>query len=139
MPTGSCFCGEVNYEFSKGPMQKVICHCLSCRKITGSTYTTNFAFPEEKFSLLSGSLRECTRRHECGMDITVFFCGNCGSTIYKKATEQTFYGLIILLAGTVDEGEGVEQAAPEREFWVKHRAKWVQPVVGALQDQEFPR
>lgn len=72
------------------------------------------------------------------MDLTVFFCGNCGSTIYKKATEKTFHGVIVLLAGTVDGGDGVE-AAPERELWIKYRADWVQPVAGALQDLEFPQ
>ncbi|PLB44218.1 hypothetical protein P170DRAFT_513439 [Aspergillus steynii IBT 23096] len=138
MPRGSCFCGEIRYEFSEESAQKVICHCLSCRKITGSTYTTNFAIPESNLSILSGSLRDCTRRHECGMNLTVFFCGGCGSAIYKTATQKIFHGKIILLVGTVDEEQGIEKAAPAREFYVKYRGDWVQPVDGAVQDQEFP-
>ncbi|KAE8152343.1 Mss4-like protein [Aspergillus avenaceus] len=134
MPTGTCFCGDVKYEFSQDQMQKAICHCLSCRKITGSTYTTNFIIPESNFTLTSGSLRDCTRPHECGMDLSVFFCGGCGSTIYKKATGDMFKGVIVLLVGTVDNAEGVEKAVPDREFYVKHRGDWLQPVQGAVQD-----
>ncbi|KAJ5921072.1 hypothetical protein N7466_009398 [Penicillium verhagenii] len=138
MTTGSCFCGNVKYEFSGEPAAKSICHCLSCRKITGSTYTTNFIIPETNFSKISGILRKCTAKHENGMDLTVNFCENCGTTIFKTASAKDFAGVIILAAGTVDQGQGVEKAKPERELWVKYRGNWLPPLEGAIQNQEFP-
>lgn len=72
------------------------------------------------------------------MDLTIYFCGNCGSAIYKTATKETFRGQIVLMVGTMNDGDGIEKAAPAREFYVKYRGGWVQPVIGAAQDQEFP-
>ncbi|KAJ5637446.1 hypothetical protein N7490_007325 [Penicillium lividum] len=137
MTNGSCFCGNIKYKFSGEPAAKMICHCLSCRKITGSTYSTNFIIPESNFSLVSGTLKKCTAKHENGMDLTLNFCENCGITIYKTATLNIFDGVIVLLAGTVDEGQGVEKAKPERELWVKYRGDWLPPLEGVAQDQEF--
>lgn len=72
------------------------------------------------------------------MDLTLHFCDNCGTTIYKTATLDMFAGVIVLLAGTVDGGQGVEKASPNSELWVKYRADWVPSVGGVAQVNEFP-
>ncbi|KAJ6021156.1 hypothetical protein N7540_006660 [Penicillium herquei] len=138
MVTGSCFCGNVKYNFSGEPADKCICHCLSCRKISGSTYTTNLIIPEPNFSLISGTLKECTAKHENGMDLTLHFCQNCGTTIYKTATLDMFAGVLVLLAGTVDGGQGIEKAKPKSELWTKYRADWLSSLEEVAQVNEFP-
>ncbi|KAJ5738116.1 hypothetical protein N7493_001271 [Penicillium malachiteum] len=138
MVTGSCFCGNVKYNVSGEPVDKGICHCLSCRKISGSTYTTNLLFAEANFSLISGTLKQCTAKHENGMVLTLHFCENCGTTIYKTASLDIFAGVIVLLAGTVDGGQGVEKAKPKSELWIKYRVDWLPSLEGVTQVQEFP-
>jgi hypothetical protein len=45
---GSCLCGRVRYEFHTEPKVTVACHCLLCRKATGSVFAT--------WTLASGTL-----------------------------------------------------------------------------------
>jgi len=57
--------------------------------------------------------------------MTPFFCGNCGTGLWKEA-ESRFPGLKIVLVGTLD-GEGIEAKSmqPQFELWTQHRVPWV--------------
>jgi hypothetical protein len=69
------------------------------------------------------------------MKLEITFCGECGCTIYK--THESFPGKIIILAGTRDDPEGLEESRPEQELFVKHRVSWLSSLNGANQKQEF--
>ncbi|KAH9908284.1 hypothetical protein F4778DRAFT_716774, partial [Xylariomycetidae sp. FL2044] len=44
---GSCLCQAVKYELAGGHGTKLICHCLTCKKITGSAFIA-VSFTERK-------------------------------------------------------------------------------------------
>lgn len=69
------------------------------------------------------------------MKLEITFCGECGCTIYK--THESFPGKIIILAGTLDNLDGLEESTPEQELFVKHRASWLTSLDGAEQKLEF--
>lgn len=73
--------------------------------------------------------------HESGKKLTVYFCGDCGSTLYK--THELFPGKVVVLAGTLDDAEGLEQAKPQVELFTKHRASWLPVLSWADQKDEF--
>lgn len=98
--------------------------------------------PLDKITIAAESqayMRTCTRAHETGLPMTINFCGDCGTTLYKTADGHGFRGVAILMAGTVDNlGEDMEVVEPQGEIWIGLRAKWVAAVKGAQQFEGFP-
>ncbi|KAF7716340.1 GFA domain-containing protein [Penicillium ucsense] len=135
MPKGSCLCHQLQYEYQGDPLMKGPCYCLSCRKISGSTNTFNLLLPHDKLSITSGTPKQYTEMHESGEKLTVFFCENCGSSVYK--THGLFPEKVVLLAGTLDDADGLEQAKPQVELFVKHRPSWLHGLDWADQKMEF--
>ena len=91
--------------------------------------------PEDKLHVTEGSTKSYTQTHESGEKLTVNFCDDCGCAIYK--THESFPGNAIVLAGTLDEPEALEQAKPEAELFTKHRVQWLSSLEGAKQKMEF--
>jgi hypothetical protein len=71
------------------------------------------------------------------MQLTVHFCDNCGGIVYKTADREEFKGLVVLLAGTLDDPADRHAAEPQQELYTKHRAPWLSPLNGAVQKEEF--
>merc|ERR1712032_1072585 len=61
MAQGGCMCGNVRYTVEGDPVMKALCHCVDCRKITGSTYSTNSIYPEGGFKVTQGTPRRTPR------------------------------------------------------------------------------
>ncbi|KAL1704048.1 Mss4-like protein [Schizophyllum commune] len=132
--TGSCLCGAVRFTFSGKPTATCLCHCLDCRKISGSTYSTNAMFPIDAVTLTSGTPKGYTTHGVSGKPITNFFCGDCGSTLWRESV--VFAGLRIVKAGVLDDVRALEiVAAPAMELFVEHRVGWVQQIHGAVQKE----
>lgn len=111
------------------------CHCLSCRKISGSTNTLNLLLPEDKLLVTHGSPKTHTSMHESGMKLTVYFCGECGCAVYK--THEKFPGMVVVLAGTLDGPNELEKWKPEAELYSQHRTAWLPDFTWAEQRTEF--
>ncbi|KAJ5819755.1 hypothetical protein N7474_005346 [Penicillium riverlandense] len=137
MPSGSCFCHKLEYEFTGEPQGVAMCHCLSCKKISGGTHTVNLLIPEDKVHVTVGSPKQCTQIHESGMKLTVNFCGNCGGAIYKTADRETFAGLAIVQMGTIDEPDILKQVRPGMELYTKYRVPWLSSLEDTIQKPEF--
>ncbi|OQE26265.1 hypothetical protein PENSTE_c005G05056 [Penicillium steckii] len=139
MPSGSCICGGLKYEFTGEGQGLALCYCLSCRKISGGTHTVNVMVPLDSLKVISppGSEKTCTQRHETGMNLTVHFCGTCGGTIYKTADNKEFSGMAVVQVGTIDDSNFMEDSKPGIELFTKYRAPWVPAVEGTAQKAEF--
>ncbi|KAL5349984.1 hypothetical protein ACLOAV_005020 [Pseudogymnoascus australis] len=135
MPSGSCWCGKLQYEISGEPVGKATCHCLTCRKITGSAFSLNAIFPKDAVKVASGTHKTFTKAHENGMVITITFCPECATTIYKEADEVAFKDKVILQTGTLNVA--LDSLGPEAELWVQHRPEWMPELAGTVQKQEF--
>lgn len=72
------------------------------------------------------------------MTLTIHFCSNCGSCVYKEGDSEVFKGTVIVQAGTLDKG-GMElnDVKPGAELWVKQRVPWLGDLKGVVQFQEF--
>ncbi|PTB35038.1 uncharacterized protein TrAFT101_006454 [Trichoderma asperellum] len=137
MPSGSCWCGDVKYEFIGDSTHVVLCHCLSCQKISGGTNTANIPVAREKLTVISGAPKSHTQKHEDGFNLTVFFCGNCGTVIYKKADADMFATISLIQSGTLDGSAKEKIGKPSSELNVKLRASWLAEVSTAVQKQGF--
>jgi hypothetical protein len=115
---------------------QALCHCLDCRKISGSAYSTNLVVPGDGFALLAGSPKQISKTADSGGSITSHFCGDCGSTLWRDG--DTFGPSKVIKAGVLDDYDALEKAAPGVELYAPHRPSWVQPVSGAAQKKSMP-
>ncbi|PSN73434.1 hypothetical protein BS50DRAFT_186835 [Corynespora cassiicola Philippines] len=130
---GGCFCGNVRYSVEGEPVKKALCHCRDCRKISGSAYSTNAIYPESAFKRVKGEAKSLAVKSDSGNEITSYFCGDCGSTMWREG--KTFSGLVIIKVGTLDADDALENAKPVAELFVPCRPSWVAPIEGAAQAQ----
>jgi hypothetical protein len=100
MKTGSCLCGAVKYEVH-GPLRPVIaCHCLQCRKQTG-TYMSATAAKDEYLKLTESRGLKWYRSSNAARR---GFCGECGSALFWKGEGRDYTAIA---AGSIDGSPGV--------------------------------
>ncbi|KAI0103978.1 Mss4-like protein [Nemania sp. FL0031] len=131
MPEGSCFCGNVRYSIEGEPLGKALCHCLDCRKITGSTYSTNLMVAGSNFKLVAGTPKSIGKIAESGREVVSHFCGDCGSTLWRDGA--SFGDAKVIKAGTLDDIDALDNAQPGVELFASHRVSWVGEIAGAAQ------
>jgi len=136
MPSGSCFCGATKIEYTGDIQAKALCHCLDCRKISGSTYSTNFIVPEDGFKVTSGKPKTITKTADSGNEITSHFCGDCGSTLFRDGA--SFPGSKIIKVGVMDDAEVLNDGKPMVELFAPERVNWVSEIGGAAQKDAMP-
>ena len=116
-------------------MPQVLCHCATCHKTSGSTNTISILVPNDAFTITRGSPKSYVHKHESGMTLELFFCGKCGSTIWKTAEAPPLMGHTIIEVGTLD-GEALDKLKPKREINTAWRASWLGPLGGIPQSRE---
>lgn len=112
-------------------LQQALCHCLLCRRLTGTAYTTNILVPRSALRIISGTPRRNHFTQESGLKVETAFCGDCGCMLGKTTDDPEFRDVFILFAGLLDED--ISNFKPDAELWVKHRASWITPIQSALQ------
>ncbi|KAI0184937.1 Mss4-like protein [Xylaria flabelliformis] len=131
MSEGGCFCGKVRYSLEGEPEGKILCHCYDCRKITGSTFSTNLLVAGPSFKLTSGTPKSIGKTADSGREIVSHFCGDCGSTLWRDGA--SFGDKKIIKAGTLDDVDALDKAHPGVELFSEHRVSWVSPIPNAEQ------
>ncbi len=86
MYSGSCLCGDIQFEI-KGPITHIVhCHCSECRKAQGSAFATNGIIKLSDFKILSGE--EKLTAYESTPGQIKYFCQICGSPIISKTESK---------------------------------------------------
>jgi hypothetical protein len=74
------------------------------------------------------------------MTLTLHFCENCGTKIYKEGDAEAFRGIAIVQAGTLDGEDGGMELGDVKvgaELYVKDRVSWLEERKGTGQMTEF--
>lgn len=77
-----------------------LCHCASCKKITGSAISTNGILPA--FAIATyGTLQESRQLRPGGSGYarTSYFCPKCGTTMYSTNDNPMYAGIRIVKLG----------------------------------------
>ncbi|MCJ1383143.1 hypothetical protein MMC17_006256 [Xylographa soralifera] len=133
MSQSSCLCGNLRLSFTGDAVMKFRCHCLDDRKITGSLHSTNLVLPEDGVKVIHGTPKTYALNAESGATMTSYFCGDCGSTLYRKSSGIP--GVTIIKVGCIDDLNALEEFKPDTELYVKHRVAWLPEIPGAAQLQ----
>ncbi|KAF4551234.1 Hypothetical protein D9617_14g076910 [Elsinoe fawcettii] len=130
MPTGSCVCGDFAYEFTGEPAAKAACHCIPCRKTSGTPASYNLIVPESQFKLIRGIPKRFTRKGDSGKDVTYNNCPICSTLLWVEA--EALAGIKIVKMGGLDDKEYMDKLGmPESEIYCKNMWAWEKGWEGA--------
>ena len=83
--------------------------------MTGSTYSTNIIVPGDNFKT-TGSLKTYAKKADSGNTVTSYFCGDCGSTLYRDGASFPD-GAKVVKVGILDDSDALEKAKPQAELF----------------------
>lgn len=78
-----CSCGQLSATCVGEPVRISVCHCVDCKRRTGSAFSFNVRFAEEGVSI-HGRSAQFTRIGEAGGRVTYNFCPDCGTTVHYR-------------------------------------------------------
>ena len=82
-----CSCGQLSATCSGEPVRISVCHCLDCKRRTGSAFSYNVRFAEADVSI-EGRSAQFTRVGELGGRVIYSFCPDCGTTVHYRIDTQ---------------------------------------------------
>jgi hypothetical protein len=118
--SGSCLCGQVRYSVKADPIRIGLCHCMDCRKESGSVFATFGIWPRHAFEM-TGDVRYYEGRG---------FCTSCGGRVFNQLEDPE----VEIRVGSLDMAP--TDVEPTYELWVKRRENWLAPLEGAEQFDE---
>jgi hypothetical protein len=127
---GGCSCGKVRYSADAEPIFAGLCHCTSCQKITGTSFSMVVAVPASALTV-TGDVKTYDSKGDTGLDRHSGFCPNCGSPVI--ATADVMQDVVMIRAGTMDDSSWVK---PTMEIYCDSKMPWV-ALGGGL--QSFPK
>lgn len=120
MVKAQCSCGAVTLSLPEPSRLVVACHCVDCQRRTGAPFGVGAFYPAEAVTV-SGTAKEFTRDAASGGKVMSYFCSNCGSTVYWKATNlPQFIGVAV---GAIADRE---YPAPVRSVFEQSKHAWVE-------------
>jgi hypothetical protein len=116
---GSCLCGAVTFQADCAELLMAAhCHCLDCRKATGSAFATVVALPADAITIQSVETRSWTVTGMSG-EVTREFCGRCGSPMFSRSTGSP--GVAFVKAGAFDDADWI---TPQLSCWTSRQLSW---------------
>ena len=116
--TGGCLCGAVSYACSAEPMIAAHCHCIDCRKASGTGHGSHMAVPKAALTV-TGEVKIFDAPADSGNIVGRAFCPNCGCAIYS--VNSGIADLIFLPASSLDDPEIFE---PQMVVYASRAPSW---------------
>jgi hypothetical protein len=128
--SGSCLCARVTFTVNNEFSQFYFCHCLQCRKITGSAHAANLFTAPNNIHWHSG--KEFIKRFEHPKrNFTKAFCTQCGCAV--PFITQSGRALLVP-AGSLDQ---VPEAKVSAHIFWRDRAPWYEDALKARHCPDF--
>ncbi|MBN9064387.1 MAG: hypothetical protein BGP06_13405 [Rhizobiales bacterium 65-9] len=119
---GRCNCGRVVVSARGEPVRVGVCHCLNCRRQSGSPFLAYAVWP------LAAVTVEGETITWQGPLIVRHFCPVCGSMVWDSDSASDE---IEIPLGLFDDAP--TDLRPDHECWTVRREKWLKPIDGARQ------
>ena len=115
---GSCLCGGVAFEVDDPPDTLNVCHCTSCKKLSGGAGTVNLRVAPSKIRILEGE--ELLQRFALPDGSAKTFCGTCGANLFGAGWPDTDSASVRVT--TLDEPPAGAKIV--RHIYVRSAAPW---------------
>lgn len=126
--TASCRCGQLRATVAGEPVRVSVCHCLNCKKRSGSAFAAQARWPAERTEI-QGESRTFDKAGDSGNVATFHFCPDCGSDVFY-VIKGKFDGLIAIPVGAFDDPYF---AIPEYSVYEGRKHEWVE-IIGPVVD-----
>ncbi len=126
--TGRCLCGAVTFAFTGKANWCGHCHCESCRRATGSPFTTFIGVDYDKFRYTGAE----PKRRQSSEGVHRSFCGACGTPIAYESAR--FAHEIHLYVATLDHPEAM---TPTFHVHCADKLPWIDLADGLPQHAGF--
>ena len=123
--TASCRCGQLRATVTGEPARVSVCHCLDCKKRSGSAFAVQARWPTERVKI-AGRSKTFVKAADSGNRATFHFCPECGSDVHYEI-EGKFDGLVAIPLGAFDDPYSLE---PQFSVWEKRKHDWVE-IIGS--------
>lgn len=114
--TGSCLCGNVQFDISDNFNSFYLCHCSRCRKATGTVHGANLFATKATLNWIKGQHLVKTFNLP-NTRFTKSFCSECGSPVPTEIKDK----LVIVPAGSLDTSPTIN---PTAHIFCDDRASW---------------
>jgi hypothetical protein len=119
--TASCRCGQLKATVTGEPVRFSVCHCLDCKKRSGSAFAVQARWPVDQFKT-DGESRTWSHHADSGNRISHHFCPDCGSSLHY-IIEGKFDGLVAIPLGAFEDPFFV---SPKFSVWEERKCDWVE-------------
>ncbi len=113
---GGCFCGKIRYRASGDATGSMVCHCETCRRITGSPAVGWLTFPKTHFDFTQGRPSE----FQSSSPVRRTFCRSCGTPLTYEHS-----GSPSSLDVTTCSLDDPQTFPPTHHSWLSHGIGWV--------------
>ena len=117
----SCRCGQLRATVTGEPVRVSVCHCLDCKKRSGSAFAVQARWPVDQCRT-DGKSSTWSHRADSGNRIRHHFCPDCGSSLHYFI-EGKFDGLVAIPLGAFDDPFFV---SPGFSVWEERKNDWVE-------------
>jgi hypothetical protein len=111
--TGGCACGQLTFRAQGRPKRVGLCHCMTCRKISGSAFNAFVIYPVDRVEI-SGEIRSWSATPESER----CFCPLCASQVFDRDSGDE----IEIKLGAFDQPD---LFTPTYEAWTIRRESWL--------------
>ena len=107
------------------PVRVSVCHCLNCKKRSGSAFAVQARWQAERVAI-DGQAKTYMMVADSGNRATYHFCPECGSDVYY-VNEGKFEGLVAIPVGAFDDPCSL---SPGYSVWEARKCSWVEVTGG---------
>ncbi|MFC7535849.1 GFA family protein [Sphingomonas sp. GCM10030256] len=124
--TATCRCGQLRATVAGEPVRVSVCHCLNCKKRSGSAFAVQARWPSEQV-VVEGCSKFFKQTSDSGNWATFHFCAECGSDVYYvnggRSVHAEVAGFVAIPLGAFDDPFF---AAPNFSVWEERKHSWVE-------------
>jgi hypothetical protein len=102
-----------------------VCHCLACKKRSGSAFAVQARWPAEQVTI-EGRSKAHVHTADSGNTITFHFCPDCGSDVHYEIDgrfDGKFDGLVAIPLGAFDDPYSL---TPRFSVWEHRKCAWLE-------------
>jgi len=119
--TASCRCGQLKATVTGDPVRVSVCHCLNCKKRSGSAFAAQARWPAEQVTI-EGRSNSFKKVSDSGNFATFYFCPECGSDVHYDNNGK-FDGQIAIPLGAFDDPYFL---TPRFSVWEQRKHDWLE-------------
>ncbi len=130
--TATCRCGPLTATVTGEPVRVSVCHCLNCKKRSGSAFAVQARWPKEDV-VIEGRSKTFVIVADSGNRATFHFCPECGSDVFYTIDgkfDDKFDDLVAIPLGAFDDPFFLE---PSFSVWEVRKHDWVEIVGDAIE------